>query len=106
MCRHVIFTGNSDASAVVTSFDPEVVDPSPPKLHSVVFSRGSPYPPNLVIVALMGADVAEEEYYLLPPVRVILRPPRYLHFGDFFSRKALIVRFLKSHGPAQNFWLF
>ena len=60
MCRHVIFTGNSDTSAVVTSFDPEVVDPIPPKLHSVEFPRGSPYLPNLVIVALMGAEIAEE----------------------------------------------
>ena len=62
MCRNVIFTGNSQASAVVTSFDPEVADPNPPKLHSVEFSRGSPYPPNLVIVALMGAEIAEEGY--------------------------------------------
>ena len=86
MCRRVIFTGNSDASAIVTSFDPEVVDPSPPKLHSVEFPRGTPYPPNLVITALMGAEVAEAEYYILLPVRVILRPLRYSHFGDFFEK--------------------
>ena len=86
MCRHVIFAGNSDASAVVTSFDSEVVDPSPPKLHSVELPRGSPYPPNLVIVALMGAEVAEEGYYTLLPVRLILRPLRYSHFGDFFEK--------------------
>ena len=83
MCRHVIFTGNSDASTVVTSFDPEVVDPSPRKLHSVEFPRGSSYLPNLVTVALMWAEVAEERYYILLPVRVILRPLRYSHFGDF-----------------------
>ena len=83
MCTHVIFAGNSDASAVVTSFDPEFLDPSPPKLHSVEFTRGSLYPPNWVTVALMGAEVAEEGYYILLPVRVILRPLRYSHFGDF-----------------------
>ena len=87
MCRHVIFTGNSNASAHVTSFDPEVVDPSPPKSHSVEFPRGSSYPPNLVIVALMGAEVAEEGYYILLPVCVILRPLRYSHFEYFFLEK-------------------
>ena len=86
MCRHVNFTGNSDASALVTSFDLEVVDPNPPKSHSVEFSRGSPYPPNLVAVALMGDEVAEEGYYILLPVGVILRPLRYSHFGDFFEK--------------------
>ena len=86
VCRHVIFAGNSDASAVVTSFDPEVVDPSPPKLHSVEFPRRSPYPPNLVILALMGAEVAEEWYYTLLLVRLILRPLWYSHFGEFFKK--------------------
>ena len=105
MCRHVFFAGNSDASALVTSFDPEVVDPSPPKLYSVEFPRGSPYPPNLVIVALMGAEVAEEGYYILLPEGVILRPLPYSHF-EYFFRKALIVRFLKSHCPIQKFSRF
>ena len=86
MCRHVIFTGNSDASTVMTSFEPEVVDPSPRKLHSVKLLRGSSYLPNLVIVALMWAEVAEEGYYILLPVCVILRPLQYLDFGDFSKR--------------------